>query len=170
MQNRKKIPRQLISLTLISLFPLIVGGLLFHYHAYFQFKTVNHGILVNPPIQVGYLYSGVKIEDQKKWRMIQVSNKDCDNQCKKLNYLLHQVQKALGKDRDRVDVILVNSQDTQLIKLKNEFAQHDKTFSIENKIYLVDPIGNLFMYYPKGSDPMNVLKDLKRVLEVSQIG
>ena len=45
-----------------------------------------------------------------------------------------------------------------------------KDFVMQHKIYLVDPLGNLFMYYADTTDPMNVLKDLKRVLEVSQIG
>ena len=38
------------------------------------------------------------------------------------------------------------------------------------RIYLVDPLGNLVMSYPPGTDPRDLLKDLGRLLRLSQIG
>ena len=65
----------------------------------------------------------------------------------------------------------MNTTDPQVQKLKMDFKQQgNQNFVVSHKIYLIDPIGNLFMYYPDDTNPMNVLKDLKRVLEVSQIG
>ena len=38
------------------------------------------------------------------------------------------------------------------------------------RIYIVDPLGNLMMYYPPGADPGGMHKDLKKLLKYSKIG
>ena len=37
-------------------------------------------------------------------------------------------------------------------------------------IYLVDPLGNVVLRYPKDADPSRMKKDLERLLKVSRIG
>ena len=37
-------------------------------------------------------------------------------------------------------------------------------------IYLVDPLGNVVLRYPKDADPSRMKKDLERLLRVSRIG
>ena len=37
-------------------------------------------------------------------------------------------------------------------------------------IYLVDPLGNLMMRFPRDPDPSKMLKDLQRLLKYSGIG
>ena len=37
-------------------------------------------------------------------------------------------------------------------------------------IYLVDPLGNLMMRYPRDPDPAKLVKDLQRLLRYSRIG
>ena len=39
-----------------------------------------------------------------------------------------------------------------------------------DRIYVVDPLGNLMMSYPAGADPNGIRKDLARLLRVSRIG
>jgi cytochrome oxidase Cu insertion factor (SCO1/SenC/PrrC family) len=102
-------------------------------------------------------------------------------------FTLHQLRIALGKDRNRVNLALIVDQQCQ-IKDIHDFSKYvlteqqytllqsnlsqagDKNFVANDKIYLIDPLGNLFMYYTNTTNPMNILKDLKKVLEVSQIG
>ena len=170
MTSQKRTRKPLLFLMIIFILPVIAGSLLYYYHDYFQFKTTNHGKLVSQPIDAKYLYSSTTGGDQKVWRVIHVSASVCDAQCDKINYQLHQVQKALGKNYDRVAIVTMDAQNPLLPTLQNSFAQQENNFIAANKIYLVDPLGNLFMYYPDTTDLMNVLKDLKKVLEVSQIG
>jgi hypothetical protein len=40
----------------------------------------------------------------------------------------------------------------------------------EDRIYLVDPLGNLMMFYEPDSKPRGLLEDMKRLLRLSQIG
>lgn len=158
--------RKIYLIVLIFILPMFAGWFLYFYHDHFHFKTLNHGTLVNPAIDAQYLDT----EKEKKWRMIYLFNTVCDEQCKKIDYQLHQIQKALGKNHHRVRVITMSGSSLQLQKLQTTFLEHQTGFIVQNKIYLVDPRGFLFMYYPSNTDPMNILKDLKKVLEISQIG
>lgn len=156
MKTRKKNYTPLFFLMIIFVLPVMMGWFLYYERARFQFNTINHGILVNPPLNVESLYSPLQNGSEKKWRMIYVNDGTCNQPCKTMLYDLHQIQKALGKDSERVLVLSVNGKDIKKLE--------------SNRVYLVDPLGNLFMYYPNTTDPMNILKDMKHVLGVSQIG
>jgi len=39
-----------------------------------------------------------------------------------------------------------------------------------NRVYIIDPAGNLMMSYPAAAEPKQIQKDLKRLLKTSQIG
>jgi hypothetical protein len=158
---------KLYFLLAVFILPVIFSSVLFHYHDYFHFKTKNHGNLVNPPINADYLYTA---SQQKKWRIVYINGGTCDPACADISKQLTQVKKALGKDEPRVDVLLLKG-NAYYEPLTIAFQQHTKNnFNVKNKIYLVDPQGNLFMYYESNTNPMDVLKDLKHILGVSQIG
>jgi hypothetical protein len=42
--------------------------------------------------------------------------------------------------------------------------------SPRDHVYLVDPLGNLMMRFPRDPDPLRVIKDLKLLLRASQFG
>ena len=42
--------------------------------------------------------------------------------------------------------------------------------SVRDHIYLVDPLGNVMMRYPRDADPSRMKKDLARLLRASRIG
>jgi hypothetical protein len=134
----------LVFLLIVFMLPMLASWILFHFHEKFHLKTTNYGILVDPPIKVSN-YS-------KKWEIVYEHNNPCDVRCNEIKNNLLQIQKALGKDRERVSTLFMTKQ------------------SKKEQIYLVDPVGNLFIYYPVDTDPIHILKDMKHVLEVSQIG
>jgi cytochrome oxidase Cu insertion factor (SCO1/SenC/PrrC family) len=161
----KKTRTKFYLLLLIFIFPLVGSSLLYHFRDHFHFKTTNLGTLVSPAIDVKNIW---KTSTQRKWHIVYVTAKECDEQCKLIAHQLHQIQIALGKDHERVDILQPQE---DIAKLKNAFdSQSQKEFVINEKIYLVDPNGNLFMYYPSSTNPMNILKDIKKVLKASQIG
>jgi hypothetical protein len=163
----KKVQVQFYMLILVTGLPIVLGWLLYYFHDHFQFNTTNKGTFVNPPLQVSFLNPS----HEKKWQIIYVTDTLCNEACKKLNHQLLQVQKALGKDSDRVRVISLNRNDVKANELQKLVSSSpNNAFIVAKKVFLIDPIGNLFMYYQDSFDPMDVLKDLKKVLEVSQIG
>jgi hypothetical protein len=42
--------------------------------------------------------------------------------------------------------------------------------ALRDHIYVVDPLGNLMMRYPRDPDPSKMIKDLQRLLKYSRIG
>jgi cytochrome oxidase Cu insertion factor (SCO1/SenC/PrrC family) len=55
-------------------------------------------------------------------------------------------------------------------KLKNKLKQVKQGAIPDGMLFLTDPLGNIMMYYEPGFDPYKVVKDLKKLLSVSQIG
>jgi hypothetical protein len=42
--------------------------------------------------------------------------------------------------------------------------------ALADHIYVVDPLGNLVLRYPRDADPFRIIKDLARLLKTSRIG
>jgi len=42
--------------------------------------------------------------------------------------------------------------------------------AVADHIYLIDPLGNLMMRYPRDPEPARIIKDLQRLLKYSRIG
>jgi hypothetical protein len=180
MRNQTKPVRlKLFLLAMIFILPAFAGWVLYFYYPNFSFKTTNYGTLVRPALHTEHL--AISAADQK-WQIIYAPvscNKETDDRM----HTLHQLRVALGKDQDRVMLTL-------LVDKACPQQQHDfrklivtdadksdlqsllgtQTIAAQDKIYLVDPIGNLFMYYAGDMNAMHILKDMKKVLEVSQIG
>ena len=130
--------KKFIPLFLIAIFilPMIFSGVLFYYYDYFSLNTTNHGILLNPPIQVGNTFG----DAQKKWQIIYIAEENCREACEKVSHSLSQVQKALGKESYRVVVKTFSYQPNMVYDALFQYR-----FTAAQKIYLVDPAGNLFM-------------------------
>lgn len=176
LNNCKSTHAKLFLLVLVFILPMIFSWLLYSFHDFFRFKTLNHGTFINPPLNVEKLLD-VDVR-QKLWKIVYFPA-ICDTETsKKMLYTLHQLKTALGKDTKRVSLLLVTNShcdlkdiyDFQKVQKNPRDLQNLFSFDEKNKIYLMDPLGNLFMYYPDSVNPMHILKDVKHVLEVSQIG
>jgi hypothetical protein len=170
------------ALLLIFIVPALVGAYLYYYHDHFQFNTTNFGTLVRPAVTVDALAYATPA--QQKWQIV-YAPQTCDADAQQKMFVLHQLHTALGKDQDRVALtLLVTSANCELVthdfrkvvfnaeqaaRLQQALAR-TPAISTAEQIYLVDPLGNLFMVYAGPTDAMHVLKDLKKVLGVSQIG
>lgn len=170
MQNSKQLSTlKLLLVTVVFVFPLVAGSLLYHFRDSIHFKTLNHGVLINPPITVNDLW-----KSDNKWQIVYAPKNCCDASCEKTMFLLHQLHLILGNDNRRTSLVLLvdkacpkaDPHDFQEVALA---ASQFSTIK-QDKIYLVDPQSHLFMSYESNTDLMNVYNDLKRVLEVSQIG
>ncbi len=169
---------KLFLLIMAFILPLFASWVLYAYHNYFQLKTMNHGVLVSPVIDV----PGLKIDAaQKKWQIIYFPADCGEKRTDKVMFMLHQLRLALGKESQRVCLTLASDGSCQFKKTHDfrkvildhlEYNKLQNTLHLDPKdhIFLVDPLGNLFMVFDGDVNPMNVLKDLKKVLEVSQIG
>ena len=120
-----------------------------------------------------------------KWVMVYVGPAACDTACAKQLYYMRQSRISQGKDQDRIERVWVVSDngtpDPRLLQFHtglrvwrpNQQAfiqQFPEVHTGEHDLYVVDPLGNLMMRFPKNPDPKGIIKDMKLLLKASQIG
>ena len=161
----------------IFISPIVLSWLVYLFHDRFHFKTANAGTLIKPPIQLSEVMT-MRIHD-RKWQII-FSIHDCHPHLETILFTLHQLRKALGEDQMRVELRLWNFENCQIMPTYDFQAvtftskqRRDLQKKLEmgrNQIFLVDPLGNLFMSYSVAAEPMGIYQDMKKVLVASQIG
>jgi hypothetical protein len=122
-----------------------------------------------------------------KWLMVQVDQANCTETCQKKLLEMRQLRVAQGKAMDRIERVWLIT-DTQKVdeKIKpgiagthllradramlEKWLPVDSGTHIQDHIYLIDPLGNLMMRFPKDADPNKVKKDLGKLLKASAIG
>jgi len=126
---------------------------------------------------------------QKKWNIVMIARDNCDEKCLAKIDLLSKVHISLNKDIKRVQRILLfitTSENEAIINLQkkypdlimlvgndeatNHFASNFEAVGSMQNIYLIDPLGNLMMYYPQNWDPKGLRGDLVRLLKNSWAG
>lgn len=160
--------------------------------------TTNAGTLVSParPLAVGGLRTadGSPANDgllQGRWTYVVFAARECDERCRQQLYLTRQVRLAMSKDIPRVRRLLILdgppevalTQDLATEHADLEYAVLDehadallRQFSGDGfdpggaKYFLVDPLGNLMMYYDLDVPAKGMMKDLQKLLKISQVG
>jgi cytochrome oxidase Cu insertion factor (SCO1/SenC/PrrC family) len=168
------------------------------YLTYYVIKPqsrINYGALIDPrayPIPA----LGTTTLDGKpitldaykgKWMMVQINDADCQEPCKKRLHDMRQLRLAQGKDMDRIERIWLITDDkpletivireydgTHMLRVKPDVLKAwlpvEQGTTPSDHIYLIDPLGNLMMRFPKDADPNKIKKDLSKLLKASSIG
>lgn len=122
-----------------------------------------------------------------KWIMLQVNDADCPQACQDKLFQMRQLRLTQGRDQDRIErvwlvtdrqpvtTLLLREYDgTRLLRVKPQALQAwlpgTAGTTPADHIYLIDPLGNLMMRFPKNGDPNKIKKDLTRLLKASSIG
>jgi hypothetical protein len=119
-----------------------------------------------------------------KWVLVQFDGGACDAACERKHYFMRQVRRAQGKEMARVERLWLVTDAAQpapglLAAIEGtsiafQGAALASSFPAERAvtehIYLVDPLGNLMMRFPRDPEPSRVIKDLQRLLKVSGFG
>ena len=162
--------------------PIAFGTLFFYANPnYFSKSTINYGELVRPVIATDE--SDIEIDGgaslQGMWTMAYVSSR-CDEACEKAVADMKTIRTLMNADMRRIQRMIIikdnstpKSYDNDLVKAR--VSSQKLTLSLnkytENAIYLIDPIGNIMLYYePQNIDIRLVIKDLKRLFKYSRIG
>ncbi|VAW96391.1 hypothetical protein MNBD_GAMMA23-1761 [hydrothermal vent metagenome] len=136
-----------------------------------------------------------KLADQEhQWLMVFIGAGECGGSCKRQLVVMRQTRLAQGGEFTRVnrlyvmldkqsdqfmkevkayhpDMDIVTGSEQQLANVTEQFKLADKIKpGNSNRIYIVDPIGNLMMYYELDAKAADIAKDLARLLKVSQMG
>lgn len=161
-------------------------------------KTTNNGELIIPVVAtektdfIGFdKFSSDNVNELSGHWLIAnlIPTQDCKELCRDAIHKSKQLHLMLNKDLTRVRrvaILLKDSEpekamgwwkdDTRLLRFKTSEALASKIRQIrkgvipDGMLFLIDPLGNIMMQYEPGFDPYKVEKDLKKLLNVSQIG
>ncbi len=136
-----------------------------------------------------------KFSDMNKtWVMIYIGDAGCDKTCAEVLYKMRQSRLAQRGEHLRVKRLyistsgkakaslleilkdhpgleVVSGADKEINSVLNQFKLENKSAAKSaNRLYLVDPFGNLMMSYEKGFDATGLIKDMTLLLKVSRIG
>lgn len=187
-KNKKKHPVFIILiLFFIFLIPFQLAKIIFTHNIYFlSNKTgTQHGYLIPSPFNLKQLCYPKELHG--KWLLLYINAEHCSVACKKALYQLQQIHTATGKDQSRVLRVKLDFTSSNLVSEKfpgflqlhcnkQQFLSlisslSSKTLALSTPaIYLVDPLGNVILYYTLDTNPSGLLKDLKHLLGASQIG
>jgi cytochrome oxidase Cu insertion factor (SCO1/SenC/PrrC family) len=180
---------QLIVLAAIFVLPIVLAWLALRFEL-ISGTTVNYGTLVAPravPNAPLVRIDGKPLrlsELRGKWILLQFDAPGCDSYCERKLYFMRQLRKALGTDMTRVERVwlllgdgspaprlLEAIEGTQVARANDAFAGFFAEDGIlTDHIYLVDPLGQWMMRYPRDPDPSRMLKDLQRLMKYSGSG
>jgi len=152
----------------------------------------HHGDLIDPARKLPPLPSASSDLFDGKWTLLYIGHGDCSDRCEQALHDMRQIRLALGKDRDRMQRVLLYlapASGTDVAKTKYPAlivaevdaardAQFLKTFPslreqdlfTAGRIYIVDPLGNLILSYAQDANRSGLLEDVKRLLKLSRIG
>ncbi|MBI0415051.1 MAG: hypothetical protein ITD42_05780 [Nitrosospira sp.] len=181
--------RKLLLLMLLMGAPIILSYLLYFLGT--PSGSVNYGELMETkPLPEAILHridnTSFSINQLRgKWVLLVIDSGVCEESCRKKLYYMRQVRLSQKTEMQRIErVLLIDDDRIPEINIEKEFkgtwlinAKNNKLLeaipakvSQHDHIYVIDPLGNLMMRFPKDVDPSLMLKDLKRLLKISQIG
>jgi hypothetical protein len=180
---------QLTLLALVFFGPLILAAWLYFGGTTLQPESrTNKGALLEPIIALPEVLPQSRLLDHidGHWLLVYVNDGACDGPCKQALYTLRQSRLMLGNDMDRLNRVLLRVESApDTVILGDEYAGtitlvDDALSSLllgkrpislsAGGYYLVDPLGNLVMYFPPELDPSAMVKDIEHLLELSRIG
>lgn len=145
------------------------------------------------------LVAGVDPEDYepRPWQLLYLGAPECDDSCVERLYFLRQLHIRLGKEFGRVQRVYVQVSDQsgtlppataafiaeQQADMRVVYATARHLRGIlgatvpagvdpvsSHYIYVVDPLGNVMMYFRPDNSPEDILSDLDRLLDNSSAG
>jgi hypothetical protein len=173
----------LIGVALMFFVPLALSFYLYYGKFWHPGGRVNAGELIEParPTNPQFL--------KGKWTLLYVQRGRCDDECRRLLYDTRQVRLALDREMNRVQRVFIG--DSDCCDLKELLAAHPDLMAIRaspadepllgllptrpgavnsHRVYLIDPLGNVMMFYESDARPKGMLEDMKRLLRLSSIG
>jgi len=193
-QDRRQ-GRLLVVLTVLFFAPLGLSFYLYYGRDWHPGGRVNAGVLIEPAKPLPALAlptSDGGVTDPQflrgKWTFLHVQQGRCTDDCQRQLYDTRQVRTALDRDMDRVqrvfirdegccDMQALHAKHPDLIVIRASAADYELLALLprgageqSGRIYLIDPLGNLMMFYAAGANPKGMLEDMKRLLGLSHIG
>jgi cytochrome oxidase Cu insertion factor (SCO1/SenC/PrrC family) len=180
---------QFLLIAAIFLGPLVVAAwMYFTDSALIPEGRTNHGTLLQPIVRLADALpdSELHAASDGHWALVYANAGECGEACEHSLYTLRQSRLMLGKEMDRLvrvflrgdtapDTVLQAEEHRGLVTLRDDrlsdlLDSKRPTGIAPGGYYLVDPLGNLVLYFSPDTDPSDMVEDIKRLLKQSRIG
>ena len=186
-ERRKSGRLQFLLIAAVFFGPLLAAAWLYYQGDDLQpDERANHGALLEPIVNLHDAVPGSPVLDRRAWLLLYASDGICEGSCRNALYTLRQSRMMLGKEMDRVervflhgdqppDTLITTDEHKGLITLQDAALRavldNKKPDAIDaGGYYLVDPHGNLVLYFSPDINPRDMVDDIKRLLKLSRIG
>ena len=187
--SRGKGRLQLLLIAAVFLGPLALAAWLYFsgQHLTPEGRT-NTGVLLQPIVNLADAVpnSPLNAAGDGHWVLLYANTGTCDEACRFSLYTLRQARLMLGNEMDRLvrvflhgdsppDTLFLDGEHEGLITLQDsgldDLLKNKKPVNLAGGGYdLIDPLGNLVMYFRPDIDPQAMVEDIEHLLELSRIG
>ena len=180
---------QLLGIAAVFAVPLALAAWMYYFDSSLApVAGTNKGALLLPIVSLNDELPQSEIHNirSNQWLMLYANAYVCDEECDHALVRLRQSRLMLGKDMRRVERVFLHGDSLpDTVTLEEQHAglitMSDKDLNVllEKKrpaelqrggCYLIDPLGNLVMYFPPDLDPKEMVGDIKHLLKLSHIG
>jgi hypothetical protein len=186
-EARKTGRLQLLLVAAVFFGPLIAAAWLYYQGDSLQPETrANHGTLLEPIVNLNDLAPDSAVLEHSAWLLLHANDTACAEPCRKALYTVRQSRLMLGKEMDRVmrvflhgaeppDTLFIAEEHEGLITLQDaalrSVLDNKKPETLaDGGYFLIDPHGNLVLYFEPDINPRDMVDDIKRLLKLSRIG
>ena len=183
---------------LLAILAVCAAPLIGSYLTYYVIKPegrTNYGALLDPrkypmPALGATALDGKATElstYKGKWIMLQVHGADCGDDCRKKLFTMRQLRLTQGREMERIErvwlitdeqpletLVMREYDGTRMLRVKpqglNAWLPVEPGARVSDYLYMIDPLGNLMMRFPKDLDPSLIKKDISKLLKASSIG
>ena len=187
-------PRTLNRLKLVAIGALAALPVIASYALYWLWtpeQHVNYGTLLTPqplaeiPLRTLENEPFALAKLRGHWILVVTDGGKCGPRCQEKLWQVRQVRQAQGKDLNRIERIWLiddaETPDAETLRahpglsiargsVEAIAAALPAQLSPRDHVYLVDPIGNLMLRFPRDAEPKRMIRDLTRLLKYSRSG
>lgn len=197
--NRSKEPLHwpLVIIVVLCFGSLAIAVYLYN-HANLLYGSTNSGHLITPVIPIARSeingfdeFSRQNLDEIRgRWVLVHIiTGMGCNHACRESLHKTKQVRLMLNKDLMRVRRLAIVDHSVSKETASNWWRDHETLLRAvatprfinaargllgnlipEGTVLLMDPMGNLMMWYEPEFDPYGLKNDLKKLLYVSQVG
>lgn len=206
--NTSKAVRQRGRWKLLIVLAVCAAPMIFSYLTYYVIKPTgrtNFGDLIDPRAHPIPALGATTLDGKPatldaykgKWLMLKVGPAACDRACKEQMFAIRQVRAMQGKEMERIErvwlvtdaepletILMRELDDVRMLRAPAaavaKWLPLAPGATLENSIFLVDPLGNLMMRFPpvpagaseqeKVQHYAKIKKDIGKLLKASAIG